>query len=219
MPAEQGALAPSELAYFHPDRFAREKSLLAAVRVVHTDRKYDGSELGGALLTVALLAAEDAGLVELEMGRASRLFGLRKVDAVIVRSGPAADGFPAGTIEARAREGAAARAEADAKRVFTTMLAEDAPDPYSWAVSLVERGLKERGLLEVEETRALKVFRSEHYVLPESTRQLASAEPPARAQELLERCRTQHPDVWRLQDGLKRAVKMRTENDSGPDFD
>ncbi|HWH09457.1 MAG TPA: hypothetical protein VNX21_09680 [Candidatus Thermoplasmatota archaeon] len=208
-------LAPSETAYFHPARFAREKKLLDAVGLPHTDRKYDGSELGGAVLLAAILGAEEAGALRLEVGKTARIFGLRKVDAVLVHAGPKADAFPAGTLEAAAREAVAAGPK-DAEAVVEAMLREDAPDPYAWATWLVARGLAARGLLEVVETRTLKVFRAQAYVVPDATRALAAATSPEPVRALLDRAQAQRPDVWRLlQEGLKRGASDRTERDSG----
>lgn len=132
-------LTPSEVAWFHPARFAREKKLLDAVGLPHTERKYDASELGTAVLAAALLGAEEGGAVTLAVGKTWRLSGLRKVDAVLVGAGPKADAFPAGTLEAAARA-AVADGPRDAEAVVEAMLREDAPDPYAWATWLVARG-------------------------------------------------------------------------------
>lgn len=58
--------------------------------VLGSAAKHDGSERGGAILSLALLDAERRGVVALEAGKAGRLLGLRKVDALFVRPGPAA---------------------------------------------------------------------------------------------------------------------------------
>lgn len=209
-------LTPSELAYFHAGAFAREKKLVDAVKVVHAETRYDGSELGGALLATALLAAEEAGAVALEPGTASRLFGLRKVEVLTVKPGPANAAFPPGTLEAAVRPAVdAAKSPPDAQRVFEALLREDAPDPYVWSVALVERGLAERQLLKAEEVRRLKVFRSQVYTLPEATAALVRGTTPEHPRRLLDRAQRERPDAWRLlQDGLKRAVASRTERDT-----
>lgn len=213
-------LTASETAYFHPHLFAREKSLVDAVPLLHTDKKYDGSELGGAILASALLDAERRGVVTLEVAKASRLFELRKVDALFVKPGPKPDDSLPHSLESRIRPFVQARKEPpEARDVFVAMLQEDAPDPWSWAVALVPRGLSQRGLVGVEEKRTLKVFRSQSYVLPPETAELGRRTPPEPVQRLLESTRTHRPDVWRhLQEAMKKAVAARTERDDDGDF-
>lgn len=208
-------LTPSETVWFHPARFAREKKLVDALGLPHTDARYDGSELGAAILASAILGAEKAGAVALSIGRTGRLFGLRKVDAVLVAPGPNADAFPASTLEAAVR-GAVAQGPKDAEAVVEAMLREDAPDPFAWAASLVAQGLAERKLLDVVETRRLKVFRTQAYAVPEATRALAAGTPPDAARALLDDAARERPDVWRLlQEGIKRGASDRTERDTG----
>lgn len=210
-------LAPSELVYFHAGAFAREKKLVDAVGLVHSDAKHDASELGAAILATALLSAEQAGAVVLELGKASRLFGLRKADALVVKPGVAQPSFPPGSFEAGVRPVVdAAKGQVDAERVFTALLREDAPDPYSWAVMLAARGLAERRLFETEEVRKLKVFRTQVYHVPQATRDLVAQTSPDGPRDLLARTQRDRPEVWRLlNEGLKRAVSSRTEHDSG----
>ena len=208
-------LAASELAYFHAGLFSREKGLIDAVGILGQEKKYDASELASAILAAALLDAERRGVVTLEVGKASRLFGLRKVDALLVKPGPGQDVSLPHTLEARVRPFVQARRDPpEARAVFEDMLQEDAPDPHLWAVKLVERGMAQRGLLETKETRTLKVFRSQAYVLPEATAGLARASSGAPVQELLGRTQRERPDAWRLlQTGLKAAFRARTESD------
>lgn len=219
--ALSATLSATETAYFHAAHFAREKGLVDAVPVVGTDKKYDGSELGGALLAIALLDAERRGAVELEVAKAGRLFGLRKVDALFVKPGPRPDDSLPHTLESRVRPYVDSRKtppEADA--VLAAVLQEDSADPYAWTVALVARGMGERKLLDVVETRRLKVFRAQQLQLPEATAALARATSPQPVRDLVERARTQRPQVWELlQKAIRSAVAMRTERDSdyGPD--
>lgn len=193
-----------------------------AVQLVHTDRKYDGSELATAILAVALLDAERRGAVRLQVEKVGRLFGLRKVDAVTLTPGPEDAGLLAGTFEARIRQAVAARGKPmEAKDAFVAALVEDAGDPHAWAVSLVARGLAERGLLETQETKRLKVFRTQVHVMPEATGKLLAQTRGEEVRSLLEGARQGRPDVWPLlQKALKDAFSARTEQgDDGPDFD
>ena len=208
-------LTPSETVWFHPASFAREKKLLDAIGLPHTDKKYDASELGTAVLQAAILAAEEAGAITLAAGKTGRLFGLRKVDALLVTPAPKTDAFPPGTLEAAVRAAVAAGPK-DAEAVVEAMLREDAPDPYAWATWIVARGLADRKLLDVVESRTLKVFRTQSYAVPDATRALAAHAPPDAVKALLDRAARERPDAWRLlNEGIKRGVSDRTERDSG----
>lgn len=192
-------LSASETAYFHPHLFAREKGFVDAVSLLHTETKYDGSDLGGAILAAALLDAERRGAVALEVAKTSRLFGLRKVDALFVTPGARPDESPPHSLESAIWPFVQARPQPpEAREVFFSMLQEDAPDPWSWAVQLVPRGLSRRGLVAVQETRTLKVFRSQSYVLPPETAELGRRTPPEPVAALLESARTQRPESWAL---------------------
>lgn len=209
-------LTPSETVYFHPAAFARPKSLVDAVALAHTDQKYDASELGTAALAAALLGAEGPGAVKLEPGKSGRLFGLRKVDAAIVRAGAARPAFPAGTLE-HAMVAAVQERERDVEDVVKAVLRTDSPDPYVSALALVEEGLASRGLLEARESRRLKVFRARTYVVPPATAELAKSTTASAAKDAADAAAATRPDLWRLVlDGIHRAAKARTET-SGPD--
>lgn len=210
-------LTPSETVYFHPGAFARPKSLMDAVGLVHTDQKYDASELATSIVATSILAAERAGAVALETGKSSRLFGLRKVDALHVRS-LGASPHPPGSLEAAVANAVQAK-PLDIERVVVDILREDAPDPHAWVVALVAKGLAERGLLAVEETKRLKVFRVQSYSLPPATAELAKATPPTEARALLDHAKRERVEAWALlADGMARGFTARTERgDSGPD--
>lgn len=217
--ARQGTrvtLTPSETVYFHPEAFARRKAVMDALGLVHTDQKYDASELATSIVATAILAAERAGAVALETGKSSRLFGLRKVDALHVRAaGPSP--HPPGSLEAAVARAVQAKPQ-DVERVVIDILREDAPDPHAWAVALVAKGLAERQLLAVEETKRLKVFRVQSYSLPPATAELAKATPPTDARALLDEAKARG-DTWKLlTEGMARGFTARTERgDSGPD--
>lgn len=209
--------APSELAYFHAGRFAREKKMVDAVALVHGDAKYDASELAEAILAIAFLAAHEAGEIVLEKGRVPRLFGLRKVDALLVKPGHTRGVFPLHAFESKL-VGIVTQPRKngwDVEAVVQVLLEEDTSWPHTHVLHLLVRGLAERGLLERRESRTLKVFRSMAIVVPDATRALidrSSPDVPAR----LHAARESRPDEWRLLlAGIRAGVRARTENDSG----
>lgn len=210
-------LTPSETVYFHAEDFAREKKLLDAVALLHTDRKVDASELVEAILAAAFIHAEDAGAIRIAPGKAGRLFGLRKVDVAEISVGTKGDAFPAGTIEARLRE-LVAGGPREAERVVHELLGEDSTYPDMLVLTAVQRGLLASKLLETEETRRVKVFKVETLKLPDATRALAAATPAAPVKERLARWQKERAVEWSvLQKGIRAGIAGRKEASDGPD--
>lgn len=211
------SLMASETVYFHPDRFARERSLLDAFALLHTDRKYDLSELAEAMLLAAFVDAERAGAIRLARDKASRLFGLRKVDALFAHPGATRSAFPAGTLEASIA-GAVADGSREVERVVHQVLADDAPAPHWLVPSLVLRGLHARGLLTTREERRLKVFRSEVFELPDATRALAARTSGDEVRARVDAWRADRGDeAALLVKGIGKGIASRKEAGDGPD--
>jgi hypothetical protein len=117
--------------------------------------------------------------------------------------------WPEHSLESRAglivRSGAV-----EVNNLIYALLLEDVEEPWHWSVSLVEKGLAERGLLQTEETRHLKVFTTKHYTLPDSTRALASQLSPTVVYDLLQQAQQSRPDVWKLLvEQIEKGVRRR----------
>lgn len=207
-------LTASETVYFHPDRFARERTLLDAIGLLHTPKKYDASELAEAILAAAFVDAERAGVLRLETGKASRLLGLRKVDAVLVHAGTAPSPA-AGSHEAGLRA-AVDGGPLEVERAVHAALAEDHAAPSMLVVGAVVEGLARRGLVEVREATRLKLFRTESYHLPPATLELAAKTDPQPVCEALDAW-AKRPEWALLQKGIRRGITSRKEASDGPD--
>lgn len=210
-------LTPSETVYFHAEEFAREKTLLDAVGLLHTDKKVDASELAEAILAAAFVHTEKAGALRLQLGKGSRLFGLRKVDVVDVSVGPQEGAFPAGTIEGRLRA-LVASGPREAQRVVHDLLEEDSTYPELLVLGAVHRGLLESKMLDTAQEKRLKVFKVDVMKLPEETRALAASTPSAPIRAELAAWKGAHPDEWALlSKSIAKGIASRKEAGDGPD--
>lgn len=210
-------LTPSETVYLHAEEFAREKTLLDAVGLLHTDKKVDASELAEAILAAAFIHAEEAGAIRLGAGKASRLFGLRKVDVVEVSAGPNAGAFPPGSIEGRL-PALVANGAREVERVIHPLLEDDSTWPETLVFSLVQRGMIEAGLLEASKEKRLKVFSVDVVKLPDATRQLAATTPAAPVRERIAQWKAARAGEWEhLRKGIEKGIASRKEAGDGPD--
>lgn len=207
----------SETVYFHPEHFAREKKLLDAVALPHTDRKFDASELAEAILAAALLRAERAGALRLEQATASRLLGLRKVAVVEASAGPKADASPPATIEARLRQLVASR-PLEVERLVHALLEDDSTYPELLVLGAVQRGLVDAGLLESTQTKRLGIFTVEGVRVPEATRALISASTSDGVRAELDSWKAARPAEWEiLRKAIAKGIASRKEASDGPD--
>ena len=217
MSGPAAALAASEAVYFHPHLFAREKALLDAATLLGSERKVDLSEIAEAMLQAALVDAERAGAIRLQREKASRLFGLRKVDALVVHAAGPASALPAGSLEARIHA-AVEHGPHEVERVVHAVLGQDADVPHLLVLALVHEGLAGRGLLERRETKKLGIFKTESYHLPESTRLLAHATPGEDVRKALDAwSAARGADQELLVKGIRKGIAGRREASDGPD--
>lgn len=207
-------LAASETVYFHAPLFAREKKLLDSMALLHTEKKYDISELAEAILAAAFIDADARGVIRLQRDQAKRLFGLRKVDALFVHPG-SGSAPPAGTYEAKIRE-AVANGPKEVERVVHAILGEDHTVPGMLAIAGVLDGLAQRNLLEVREKKQLKLFKTEFYHMPDGTKALGAKADGAHVRATLDAWRTR-PDWPLLEKGIQKGIASRKEAADGPD--
>ena len=84
--------------------------------------------------------------------------------------------------------------------------------------SLVKRGLAGRGLLDSRVETHLKIFKNTVYTLPETTLQLALAQPLQPLQQLMAWYVQNRPEVWKaLNDQIKRGIDARQEKTDSDD--
>jgi hypothetical protein len=93
-------LSPSELVLFNGEKFAK-KVMLGNIKLMHIDASVSNAQLGKAIITAAVLAAESAGNIKLEVRQEKALFGLRKVKNLYANPTPHQSEWPQFSLEAQ----------------------------------------------------------------------------------------------------------------------
>jgi hypothetical protein len=214
-------LAPSERVLLHAETFATPVSLSSTeddqVELFRPGARARATELGQALLTVVILACEQAGAIQLSVQSRRIWLGLRQSSLLHVDPGKPAL-WPDYTLEGQVYTLAQALREdkraPDVRSLLYELLQTTVPgSPWRYVAELVKTGLAARGLVNKIEEKHTMIFARARWHLPETTARLAAAWPAAPLRQLLDECREMRPDVWRLlQAEIEAAVKARTEN-------
>lgn len=218
-------LSPSEAVFLNGEQFASEGSWLQTeTDLLHTDQTVSAQGLSDVVLSVAILANEQAGALRLVPGQKKGWFGLRTRRVLFVEAGDRTPEWPAGSLEALVQESAAsllARGNpVTGEDLVYHLLGADSQNPYLETFDDLSAGLAGRDLLETSETRVLRIFTTTRYDLPESTALLAREADLAAVRDLLAETETDRPEVWaRLHGGIAKAVGARTESDDDWDDD
>ena len=190
------AFAPSELVVLFGDRFAPEAGMLAGKEEVLTSgAKVHAQRLMEAALAAALLAVHRSGAARLEEQTGKALFGLLKRQKLVLLRGAGPSPFPPHSLEAALV--ATAGEETEAWDALAKWIEVESNDPAGRALGQVKAGLAERGLLEVRERKALKVFTVSSYALPDATRAAAEREPLEPVRDLLAAAEQREPTLWK----------------------
>lgn len=217
-PLQSYPLTPSEIVLLNGEAFAPPPGLPAlgpaaqgsdALPLLHTDQKVAAPALARALLRAALLAAEQAGALRLEVRPKPTPFGPSKMKSLYLEPGETDPAWPAPSFESRLRPLAALR---EAALVVHGLLEAEAPNPWHHTADLVKRGLAQRGLLETVEVVQFGFVRAQAYQLPEATRALAAQAPIEAVKALLGACEQGRPEVWahlgqQIDAGLRARLK------------
>jgi hypothetical protein len=214
-------LAPSELVLLNAETFAAKAGAISLndvnIAVFDADKKVSARQLGQAILAVALLANEQAGVIRLEPRAKKTLFGLRTVQALYADPAQGEAAWPENSLESKVRaivEERASKGRNEVENVLYDLLESDTGSAWQWTTSLVKQGLDNRGLLETVQRKQLKVFTINEYALPESTAALASQQDLKPVQRLLARYEQEKPEVWKLLTSqIQSAINKRTESD------
>jgi hypothetical protein len=218
-------LTPSEWVYLNGEKFASKSGVFNKTRLVHADLSVSQAQLAQAALAAAFLTLEQQGTLRLDVRQKKVLFGLASSKALFADStGPAA-AWPAQTLES-ALPGLAYQLAMDKNKneidtILYVWLGHDSGSPFEEVFDRIKWGLASRGLLETHQETHLKIFKSTVFTCPETTSQLAAAQPPQPVQQLLDQCQQTRPEVWKmLNDGIKRGITLRqekTDTDTGSD--
>jgi len=216
-------LTASELVLLKGDHFAKHVAM-GNIDLLHVDAKVSAAELGQAMVAVAFLACERVGTVRLEVRPKRAFFGLRTVDTLYAEPGDGGYAWPKPSIEGSlfglATEWAEDKAQNEIANIVHTLFREDSVNPWQTLIERTKGDLAARGLLRASEQRALRVFTSVRYHIPETTAGLAARQSEASLQALLDDCQNTRPQVWKLLvAGLNKAASNRTERATNIDTD
>jgi hypothetical protein len=210
-------LTPSELVYLNCEKFAEKGGVFNKTHLMHIDFQVDARQLAQAAVAAAFLTLQQQGTLRLEFHEKKRILGLGKATVFCADAvGPIA-AWPAGTLESvlpglAQSLAAQAAAQNQVKTILYFWIGADSAAPFEDVFSLIKRGLALRGLLESRVETRLKIFKNTVYTLPESTRQLALAQPLQPVQQLLGWYAQARPEYWQaLNDHIKNGIESRRE--------
>jgi hypothetical protein len=207
------AFSPSELVVLFGDQFVPEASMLSSKEEILTSGvKVNSQTLMEKAMHAALWTLRREGAVRVEIRQGKALFGLLKTQKVHLVPGTAVASYPEGSLEAHLVEAAGMENELDAG--LASFFGQESRDPAARALGLMKRGLSSRGLLEVEEKKTLMVFTTVGYVLPASTRELASRHSVAPIKQLLAEVEQKEPELFKAVDKAIDSARVKMTEDS-----
>ena len=211
-------LTPSELVYLFGTQFAARGGAPLGEPHLPDNREVRIDQLGIKLLSVALLANEQAGSLRLEARTKKILFGLRSTTSLYAVATDKVPPFPEGTWEVRLFQ---PLLDARERTLEVNQLADrnlvESESPWGEVIGILLGAMQFRGLLEIVDTKVLKVFHSKRFRLPERTATLAAAQSLAPVRQLLADCEQSRPEIWKLltaqlSSGVRRN-QQSTDND------
>lgn len=205
--------APSELVVLFGDQLVPDASMLSSKEEILTSGvRVNSQTLMEKAMHAAVWTLRRDGAIGLEIRQGKALFGLIRTRKLHLVRGTASASSPEGSLEAHLVEAAGAENELDA--VLASFIGQDSNDPPARAIGLMKRGLSGRGLLEVEEKKTLMVFTSVAYVLPASTRELASRHSVLPIKQLLAEVEQTEPELFKAVDKAIDSARVKMTEDS-----
>ncbi|GAP12558.1 hypothetical protein LARV_00294 [Longilinea arvoryzae] len=206
------SLIPSELVYFNAEKFASTRGVFNKVSLQHTTLQVNRIELVQYLLAAAFLANEKAGLLCLGLRKKKTFFGLSSHMALYADPSGQPSSWEGPCLEADLLDAAEHSANSEVASIVSAWLGRNYSEPYDEVLERSKANLAERGLLDMQEERRLKIFVSHSYSLPEECRAFIAAQPLDPLNDLLQACQTSRPQVWQaLLRDAKSAVDSRQE--------
>lgn len=216
------ALTPSEVVFLARDRFAPPAGRLSYYRSAGIEIKTSIPELAQQAYAAAFLAAERAGLLDLNVRSKKVMLGLRTVDALYADPTGGADAFPGDCLENRLHQtalGLSAKQQQEVWRVVYGIWSSDSSNPHADAVGQVQNLMASRGVLTSTSTKRLKVFTVVSHSEPTATVAAATAKA-GEVQALLQECQTVRPNVWKhLVEGIAKGIRKHEKDDSADSDD
>lgn len=202
------AFSPSELVVLFGDQFVPDASMLSSKEDILTSGvRVNSQTLMERAMHAAVWTLRRDGAIGLEIRQGKALFGLIKTRKLHLVRGTASARYPEGSLESHLLEAAGMENELDA--VLAAFIGQDSNDPPARAIGLMKRGLSGRGLLQVEEKKTLMVFTSVSYVLPASTRELASRQPVQPIKQLLAEVEQKEPELFKAVDKAIDSARVK----------
>lgn len=207
------AFSPSELVVLFGDQFVPDASMLSSKEEILTSGvRVNSQTLMEKAMHAAVWTLQRAGAVRLEIRQGKALFGLLNTHKLYLMAGTAAPRYPEGCLESYLAEAAGMEDELDA--ALASFFGQESRDPAARALGLMKRGLSSRGLLEVEEKKTLMVFTTVGYVLPASTRELASRHAVDPIRQLLAEVEQKEPELFKAVDKAIDSARVKMTEDS-----
>jgi hypothetical protein len=203
-------LTPSEIVMLHGEKFIR-KTRFTSVKLPHKDAKVAIDDLIQTMLSAAILANEQVGVLKLVAGH-KKVLG-RQRDTLYVRLvGPIPD-WPANSIEAKMCEQATlllSDVGREAHGLIYAWLEQHYRNIWYGVFYRVRRILVDRGLLETVNIRKFGILPATDYALSASARELVEQHPIEPTMYLLAECEGERPQVWKmLWDHIKHGFVRR----------
>lgn len=212
MTVQDQSLMPSELVYFNAEKIASTRGVFNKVPLLHCELQVNKVELVQHLLAAAFLANERAGLMRLELRQKKVLFGLGAKSALFADPTGNPSLWEGPCLEDSLLEAAGRSANSEVYSIVSAWLGNNFSDPYVEVIDRLKVKMAERGLLDMQEERKLKIFVTRSFSLPSETRAFIAAQPLAPLTALLQGCQTGRPQVWQeLLAQIKKAVDSRQE--------
>jgi hypothetical protein len=188
-------LTPSERVLIFGDRFSKPAGMMGFSEVVlSSGNKVEADRLAENVFAAAFLANEQAGAIGLELRQGKAMFGLMKTEKLHAVPGHKQVGWPQGSLEAVIAASVQQHPKVD--DLVGGILGEKTNSPAQSLCARVKAGLAARGVLHAQEKKALKVFTSVTYSLPEHTRVAAEQTGAGHVDQMLRVCEQQRPQLW-----------------------
>jgi hypothetical protein len=207
----QGSLTPGGVVFLAADRFGQP-----------TAGRDKGHWLPKHAYAAAFLAAEQSGVLRLNVRAKKALMGLRSVEAVYADPAGGASVFPDDSLEAFLHKEAVSLAKKnkhEVRNIVAGLLPSASADPWNAALRRIQDALGARGLLTATTKKVLGIIKVSEYSTPEQTAAMAE-ERVVEVQELLEACQAARPDLWkRLLDEIDSGIRSREQEISTTELD
>jgi hypothetical protein len=210
--AQPLVLTPSERVLLDPERFSPAAGMLGYSEVsLVSGRKVDADKLAERMLAAALLAVRQAGGLALERRSSKAMFGLMNRETLHAVPGPRTPSWPQGSLEAAL--GPRLAGNPGVEDLVAGLLGAESASPGQRLCGMAKAGLGQRGVLQAEEKKTLKLFTSIVYTLPEANRAAVQSAGSEHVQALLAACERDHPELWTaLLKAIRAALVRMTES-------